>query len=407
MVLATLGLLLAVGTAAALTYDGDYTASPQGAVQPTARPAEAASALRDLEQAVVARDAERAATLGGASSGAADLLAAIVANAAALEVADFTLRYVDETSSVSADGSWSAAVDMSWRFDGFDAQPVREEVLVRFDRVGQSVGISAFGGGDRRTPLWLTGPLEVRRDPNTLVLVAGSRQEADLYARRARAAVPAVRAVVTDWPGALVVEVPANAAALDAMLAAEPGTYANVAAVSTSVDGTLTTGAATHVFVNPDVYNGLGEAGEQVVMTHEATHIATNAPVTSGIPLWLLEGFADYVALRDTDLPISKTAGQILAQVRESGAPDTLPGSAEFDPLATHLGAAYEAAWVACLVVADIAGEDSLVRLYDDVSRGVSINSALRAHVGLDVSSVTSRWRQELERLADSARVAG
>ena len=138
-------------------------------------------------------------------------------------------------------------------------------------------------------------------------------------------------------------EVPDSAAGLDAMLAAEPGTYANIAAVSATVDGTLTPTSPAHVFVNPDLYRDLGPVGEQVVMTHEATHIATEAPTTSGMPLWLLEGFADYVALRDTDLPISRTAGQIIAQVQADGVPASLPGPAEFDATATHLGASYEA----------------------------------------------------------------
>ena len=69
----------------------------------------------------------------------------------------------------------------------------------------------------------------------------------------------------------------------------------------------------------------------QVVISHEATHLATDAPLTSGVPLWLLEGFADYVALHDVDLPITTTAGQIIQQVRTDGAPDHLPGPAEFD----------------------------------------------------------------------------
>jgi hypothetical protein len=123
--------------------------------------------------------------------------------------------------------------------------------------------------------------------------------------------------------------------------------------------------------------------------------------------LWLLEGFADYVALRDTDLPMSKTAGQIIAQVRADGVPDALPGPAEFDATATHLGAAYEAAWLACVVVADLAGEEALVRVYDDVRRGQDIGSALRSSVGVDEAGLTERWRDRLEALAATTAVPG
>jgi hypothetical protein len=401
-------LLVVVATVTLLvTRDDAYVASPDGATRPDAEPAEAARALRTLQDAVTARDADSAATLAGDSSAGADLLRTVVANAELLDVADFTLRYVDETSSTSAGGEWTAAIDMTWRFSGFDREPVREEVLVAFDATGPGAAVTGIGGGDRRTPLWLTAPLEVRRTGESLVLVAGPAEDADRYAGQAAAAVPAVRAVLPAWPGGLVVEVPASSEALDALLGADPGTYAGIAAVSATVDGNLTPTSPAHVFVNPDLYDELGPVGEQVVMTHEATHVATEAPTTSGMPLWLLEGFADYVALRDTDLPMSKAAGQIIAQVRADGPPDALPGPAEFDATATHLGAAYEAAWLACLVVADLAGEEALVRVYDDVRDGRSVGAALRSGVGVDEAELTRRWRDRLETLAETTAVPG
>ncbi len=281
------------------------------------------------------------------------------------------------------DGGWRAAVDLTWRFEGFDAEPVHEEVLVSFaSGSGDAVGITAFGGGDRRSPLWLSGPLEVRRSAETLVL-ATSAAEADLLAERAAAAVPVVRAVLPDWSARLVVEAPASEADLAAALAAEPGTYDDIAAVTASVDGSLTSDAQVHVFVNPEVYDDLDPAGGQVVLSHEATHAATDAPLTGGVPLWLLEGFADYVALRDVDLPLSTTAGQVIAQVKADGPPDQLPGEAEFDATDSHLGAAYESAWLACVELADAGGEPALVQLYEQVSRGRDLDERLQAPVRL------------------------
>jgi hypothetical protein len=406
-VAAALVAVIAVGIVVVLlTRPSQYVASPGGQDRPAAEPGEAARTLHALEQAVSARDTGAAVALA-TDDGSADLLRAVVANADALGVEDFTLRYVDETSGVAADGSWTGAVDMTWRFAGFDRDPVREEVLVEFDGTGPGATVAGIGGGDRRTPLWLTAPLEVRRSADTLVAVAGTAQDADRYAAQAQVAVPAVRAVLPHWAGDLVVEVPADAADLDAMLAAEPGTYADIAAVSTSVDGTLTPTSPTHVFVNPDLYGGLGPVGEQVVMTHEATHIATDAPVTTGVPVWLLEGFADYVALRDTRLPMAKAAGQVIAQVRADGVPDALPGPDDFDPTATHLGASYEAAWLVCVVLADRAGEAALVRLYDDVSAGTAVARALRTDAGLDEAGLTRLWQDRLQQLADDTPVPG
>ena len=62
-----------------------------------------------------------------------------------------------------------------------------------------------------------------------------------------------------------------------AALGAEPGTYDQIAAVTTSVDGTTGADAPVHVFVNPDVFGSLEPTGAQVVMSHEATHVATDA----------------------------------------------------------------------------------------------------------------------------------
>ena len=196
---------------------------------------------------------------------------------------------------------------------------------------------------------------------------------------------PVVRDVLPQWDGKLVVEVPGSEEALDAALGADPGSYTDIAAVTASVDGTITPDSEVHVFVNPDVYDDLEPVGGQVVISHEATHLATGAPLTSGVPLWLLEGFADYVALHAVDLPITTTAGQIIQQVRAEGAPDHLPGQAEFDQADSHLGAAYESAWVACLVLADAGGQDALVRLYEQVSRGATsmgAAAAVRPHRG-------------------------
>ncbi len=364
-------------------------------------PAGAAHALQELQHAVTARDGTAATTLApGDDLRAADLLAAVVDNADALRVADFTARYVDDVGAVDAAGRWQAAVDLTWRFEGFDREPVHEEVLVGFDlEDGGSVGITSFGGGDRRSPLWLSGPLEVRRAARSLVL-ATTAAEADLVSGRAEAAVPVVRDVLPQWDGKLVVEVPASAQALEAALAAAPGSYADIAAVTASVDGTVTPDAQLHVFVNPEVYDDLEPVGGQVVVSHEATHLATSAPLTSGVPLWLLEGFADYVALHAVELPITTTAGQIIQQVRTEGAPEQLPGQPEFDQTDSHLGAAYESAWVACLVLADEGGRDALVRLYEAVSRGQELEGQLGRLFGLTEAELTARWRQRLQDLA-------
>jgi len=396
--LAALVVVVALVTYLLVRSEPYVAHAPSGAV-PQPDPTGAARVLRQLTDAVATGSDDAAGLAPRDDPQASGLLTAVSANALALHVVDFTARYVDEVGAVDAEGRWRAAVDLTWRFDGFDRTPVHEEVLVGFESQGNRVAITSFGGGDRRSPLWLSGPVEVRRTQTTLVL-ATTAAEADLLAGRAEAAVPVVRDVLPQWPGKLVVEVPASEPDLDAELDADPGSYANIAAVTASVDGTLTPGSEVHVFVNPEVYDDLDPVGGQVVISHEATHAATGAPLTTGVPLWLLEGFADYVALHEVQLPITTTAGQIIQEVRQDGAPDQLPGHAEFDQSDTHLGAAYESAWVACLVLADAGGQDALVRLYEQVSAGHDLDEELRRLFGLTEAELTSHWRQRLQQLA-------
>ena len=113
-----------------------------------------------------------------------------------------------------------------------------------------------------------------------------------------------------------------------------------------------------------------------------------------------MEGFADYVALRDVHLPLSTTAGGIIGQVRHGGAPHHLPGPAEFDTTTTHLGATYESAWLACRLLARHAGEGALVNVYDDVLTGQSLDEALHDDVGFGTRELTRRWTGLLQHLA-------
>ncbi len=359
-------------------------------------PALAAEAVERLERAIEGGDTPAGAVLG-ADDAARALLSAVVDNGVALRLRDLDLRYVDEAAA-GADGSWQAAVEVRWRLAGLYRTAARSEVTFGFRLHEGRVLVTSVGGGDGRTPLWFTGPLEVGRGPGTLVLAAGG-ESPDRYAAWARRAVTVVRRVLPGWRGGLVVEVPADPGQLHEALAAAPGTYDGIAAVTTSVDGSLAPEAPVHVFVNPAVFGGLRPTGAQVVMSHEAVHVATGA-AQAVLPLWLAEGFADYVALRDVDLPLRTTAGQIIEQVRRDGPPAALPGPAEFETTRSHLGATYEAAWQACVLLAERAGEQALVGLYRRVEGGEPLGRVLRDETGLTEADLTRLWQERLRDLA-------
>jgi len=374
-----------------------YVAPTPTASSDTVQSSTAAATLDELQDALRRHDADAAAELG-ADNAARTLLRSIAASATTLELSDVTFRYIAENGQVDEDGTWTAAVATTWRVSGFEQVSARAEVEFAF--AGDGTRIQAVGGGTDQTPVWLSGVTTARRTQDAAVLVAGGVLPVRPLLAQAEEALAVVRRVLGSRADHLVVEVPSSGDALHAALGLAPGTYDAVAAVTTAADGANVPGTPIHVFVNPDVFGGLGPVAAQVVLSHEAVHAVTEAPATRGIEPWLLEGYADYVALRDVDLPLSRTAGQIIDEVRADGAPGSLPSSFDLDSQAEHLGAAYEAAWLVCVTLAERGGEEALVRFYDEVLGGAGLESELLARFGWTVADLTRAWQDRLTSIS-------
>ncbi len=394
---------------------------PQQAVLPTApRTAAAASAEADTRAdaaaTLVQRLADRlehgsrrsvVALAAPGDRGAARELGQIYDNVRAARVRDLSMRYVDDSqASLPSDvagryhgRAWWAQVALTWRLEGFDRSDSAMNVPLVLAGSGGRVGfVTARAPHQGAVPLWLLERLAVERSRRALVMVAdgdGVRR----YARLADRAVVAVRRVLPAWRGKLTLEVPRTGEDVGRLLDADPGEYANIAAVTTTVDGSASASAPTHIFVNPSVFDGLGPEGAQIVISHEATHVATRA-ATSSMPMWLLEGFADYVALDHVDLPVSVTASQILRDVRRHGVPAHLPGPTEFDPENKALGASYEAAWLACRLLGQEYGERRLIAFYRAADRDSGTSRAFRQVLGTTEARFTDEWQDYLQRLA-------
>ncbi len=384
------------------TRDARHEVDPRPVDVARASPARPRAALAELVAGVERRDPAALTSLAPSDDrGAEELLSGIAANAQSLDLRDVSARYVDQAGTVAADGSWSGVVELTWRLEGFDPAPSSADVVVTFaPDGGDRLGIAGFGvaGTSGRIPLWLRGELSVARAPGVLVMVDGAPAEAGAVAARVARGRDVVRRVLPQWTSPVVVEVPASGADLDETLGVQPGTYAGIAAVTAAAGSTGTDDAPVHVFVNPDVTDGLRRAGAQVVMSHELVHVATDA-VLSRVEPWLLEGFADYVALRDTRLPDASTLGRAIAAARRDGVPTALPTAADFDTRADDLQARYEEAWLACRVIAEELGEPALVEVYMASSRGVAVDRALRS-AGLPVDVLTRAWRAQLSARA-------
>ncbi|MBF8193913.1 hypothetical protein ITP53_51215 [Nonomuraea sp. K274] len=226
--------------------------------------------------------------------------------------------------------------------------------------------------------LWCEGTVVARGTHAVVVGHHTPRRSLDEMARRADEAGRRV-SVVLGAPVRPLVVVPASAA--------EAASLAGVG----RVDGLAAVADGTRVIVVPEFFALLSPVGKDVVLTHELTHVAAG---TDGVPVWLYEGFADYVGYRDSGLPVKTAAAELAAEVRDGRLPTELPGPAAFaadgrDPV--RLARAYQEAWLACRFLADRFGEGTLVRLYR-AARARGADQALAA-LGLSTATLTARWR--------------
>ena len=393
-----MGALLAAGLLAGCQDDDDpYVAPTPTASTDAVAPAAATRTLDDLERALRRDDPDAAAGLG-ADGTARDLLRSIAHTAATLDLADVTFTYLTENGQVAADGTWTAAVATTWRISGFDERPARADVEFAFADDGTT--IRAIGGRVGRRPVWLSGAATARRTGDVVVLVADGAVPVRPLVAVSEQALVVARRLLGSRADRLVIEVPASSDALHAALGQPAGTYDKIVAVTASADGSNVPGTPVHVFINPEVFRSQGPLSEQVVLSHEAVHALTATPTNSGVENWLLEGFADYVALRDVDLPVSRTASQIIAQVRKEGVPDALPSRLDLDTGAQHLGAAYEASWLVCVTLAGRGGEEALVAFYEAVLGGAELEAELRERFGWTLADLTGAWQDELRSVS-------
>ena len=99
-----------------------------------------------------------------------------------------------------------------------------------------------------------------------------------------------------------------------------------------------------------------------MVITHEMTHVATRASSVQTVPIWLSEGFADYVAYRATPVPTAIVASDVFDDVRDGDRHrGRCPTTRDFDAARGDVAASYEGAWLACRMIAERYGEKRLV----------------------------------------------
>ncbi len=313
-----------------------------------------------------------------------------------LPVANLSLATVDQSRVIAADadGTWTGLVRVSYRLAGSSADA---EVRLSLESTSPSVTITAWRPGPERLPLWLSGPVRVERRPGVAVITTMGAETLHGIARRAAGARANLRNVLATAP-TLLVEAPRAGARLSAAWPGGAGARDGIAAV--------TTGAT--IVLNPGEYRPMTPDGKRLLLTHEGMHVATGAD-TSRAPLWLIEGTADYVALRGLGLPDAVTAARARSDVRRRGVPAGPPGHAAFARRGDRLSAAYEKSWLLVRVVGDRYGDRVVLSWYRRASRGEDVRAALQAAVAEERPALSDAgsyrwaikaWRDRLSQLA-------
>ncbi|MEU6232857.1 hypothetical protein [Kitasatospora sp. NPDC047058] len=301
----------------------------------------------------------------------------------------------------------TATAELVVQVAGCDAYPVvhPRRLLLRRTDGGWQVEREESAGGP--PPLWDLGTVTAVRGDHCLVLgLAGGPDLAGLAAAADRA-VPAVGAVWGErWAGRLLLQLPATEQQFARLLEADPAGWTGMAAVTTAAPGAPWHTPADRVLINPEAFGGLSDFGRQVVVTHEAVHVATRADTRAWTPLWLSEGVADWTGYRGSGRSPKQIAPELARDVAAGRLPSALPADQAFTAGAGGIAQAYEQSWLACELIARRYGPERLVGLYRAVAatgpgedREQRLDGVLRAELGLGLGEFTGLWLDEVRRL--------
>lgn len=304
-----------------------------------------------------------------------------------------------------ADGSAVAVAEISWRpseQSGLNSD-VTHRSTVELRVAPQDDGtfsVTGAGSSGSTVPLWLLGDVTVTAgDGRALIRVDGGDRSLPVDEMTA-AARTAVERVAPGGNGELTVISARTQAQMAAIVGQPQDAVAQIAAITTGIDGDSTTDDAV-VVLNPAVFATMDRRAAQVVLSHEATHVLTGAVGSTAVN-WVVEGFADYVALRDDTAPLSVSAGQALAEVRAGRIPQQLPDDADFESTRHGLGAVYESTWMIFRMLGRDYDDAQILGFYRDVVDGTPVDRALDTAFGLTTKQLTARWRGYLTKSAST-----
>lgn len=375
----------------------------------------AGAALAAIEDAWLARDEAAFLAAAGESAPARAWAVQTYDALSLLGVHEIGLRWVEENpaaTTVRSAREFEADVAVTW------SPGTRPDADYR--TASTLVPLSLFDTGDAvevrglarepvaarpvrdALPLWLSGELVASGRPQARCLGIGTDPRDISCARLARVALRELDVVLPGGlqrAGRLLIVLPDTVDHAAALLGRPSATLEQIAGVTATVDASGAPGAPQLVVLNPDSFLPLGPSDRQLVVTHESVHVATGAAVVV-LPVWVAEGFADYVALLPGRIPLGAAAAEALDRVRRVGAPRTLPRDDDFGSGRLRLGEAYQQAWLAFRLLGERYGREAVVGFYTAVLDGARVGPALREAAGIDRAAFIRAWRAELVRLA-------
>jgi hypothetical protein len=295
-------------------------------------------------------------------------------------------------------GSMIVRARLDYELSGSDSQVERDQYLTVVPRGGQWLlagdGDATASGLKTDYDIWDLGPVQVVHGKASLVLGDAPANVLRHLATEADQGVNDVGQVWTrTWSRRPVIVFPKSQSDMATLIGSDGKGLSQIAAVTTgSFESGLSRG--DRVVVNPDAWHTLGPLGRRVVLAHEMTHLATRAITVDDVPIWLSEGFADYVAYSAVDVPTNVVAGDVLDDVRAGKGPSKLPDDAEFDAAKGDIASAYEGAWLACRMIAERYGQKKLIALYVSYANNQSVPAAgqIKSTLGISQAQLVKQW---------------
>ena len=311
-----------------------------------------------------------------------------------------------------ADQVQLAPVQVRYRFEGQDSSPVLARESFTFVLTGSGWRIA--GPGDSRirrrddVEIWDSGQVRTARSPRTLIVHHPGQE--DLAQRLLQTADRAYGQVGAAWTGKwerkAVILVPRDQDEAERLVGARD--LSRVAAVASSSVESGSTEAekvlGNRIVVNTSNVVRYNMLNLQILLTHEMTHVATRT-LGDGVPLLLVEGFADYAALKPVGFSFASTRPALNQRVDTGRFDGALPRDDEFR--SGDAAVAYDEGSAFCQWVAATFGSGKLQALYREFRGSGSTSTSeldrgFKDVLGISRRTAERRWaawvRDQLSR---------